>query len=108
MNWIENSVCTSLPLVTSMLACEVRADIPFPVPTILIDDHGSGKRIRRKKRARVANAPRKAQHKGWRKGVHVMRLAARLLLRDILPLARLLLDQLVRHQIADRVLRYGE
>ena len=58
-----------------------------------------------RKRVRIADASCDAQEDVRRKCVRVVDLAGCFLLRGVLALARLLLDEFVRHFVADLVLR---
>src|SRR5579862_1913025 len=95
---VEESVNAGLPIVSAMMPRQVGARVSFAVTTILIYDHWSGLRVRGKQRRRVPHARGKTQEDVCRKGVGEVYLAACFTLRAVLPLARLLLDEFIRHQ----------
>ena len=100
----ENSIHSELPLVPAVMAREVRAHISFAIAAILKDDDRRGLRVGIQERVRITDASRDAQENVRRKCVRVVNLAGCFLLLGILALARLLLDEFVRHLVANRVL----
>src|SRR6266849_7891802 len=61
MHRTENSVHTCFPVMLSAVSREVGSYVPFAVAAVLRNDHRRGLRIGRERRARIPDAPRKAQ-----------------------------------------------
>src|SRR5882757_7030148 len=107
MHWAEDSVRADFPVMAPVMAREVRAHVSFPVSAILRDNDRGRQHIRRKKRGGVAHVSGYGQQQIRRKSMCVSRLSAGLLLRGVLALAGLLLNQLVWHKITNRMLSHS-
>ncbi len=108
MDRAENGVYACFPSMTPTLPGQIAAHISFPVPAVLRNNHRLGKRVRCQRCVRIAHAAGKAHEKARRNRMLKVNLPARLRVRNVLPLAGLLLHKLVGHQEAHNVVRNAQ
>src|SRR5882762_11030163 len=69
VNRSEERIGAGFPVVMAAVTCDVAANVAFAIAAILVDDHGSGRRIGAERKAGIAHAAGKTENQVGGDGV---------------------------------------